>query len=184
MLLCAAIASQQKPDVRAERLYLERGWKLDPKNSAFALGLARLELRGQHPDRALAVLRQAYHQNPSVELALVLAENLILQNKIEGSEQAGYFIDRLKSAGLGDTVVRYLEARILVQQKKWADAIPRIEMAKAVLKAHPQLTAQLDLMRADCYGRLGSSERRVDALREAIEGGNSALTTQLELCGP
>ncbi len=57
--------------------------------------------------------------------------------------------------GLGDTYVPYLEAEILFQQKKWAEAIPKIEMARAVLRAAPQLAAQLNLMLAECYGRVG-----------------------------
>ena len=84
--------------------------KLDPKNVAFALGLARLETRERHLDRAEAVLRQAYQANPALDLAFELAEILILQDKIEGKDQAGDYIARLRNAGLGDTLVRFLEA--------------------------------------------------------------------------
>ncbi len=59
VLLTAAVASEQKQDAAAARAYFEKGFKLDPKNPAFALGLARLETRERHLDRAEAVLRQA-----------------------------------------------------------------------------------------------------------------------------
>ena len=58
VLLAAAIASEQKQDMAAMRAYFEKGSRLDPKNLAFALGLARLETREGHLDRAEAVLRR------------------------------------------------------------------------------------------------------------------------------
>ena len=126
-------------------------------------------------------MRQAYQANPSLDLAFDLAETLILQDKIEGKDQAADYIARLRNAGLGDTLVRYLEAEILFQQKKWAEAIPRIEMARAVLGADPQLTVQLNLMLAECYGRVGDDEQRLDALRQAAEGDQGPESARIEL---
>ncbi|HKI17046.1 MAG TPA: tetratricopeptide repeat protein, partial [Isosphaeraceae bacterium] len=181
VLWTAAIASEQKPDAAAERAYLEKGYKLDPKNAAFAIGLARLELREQHPDRAEAVLRQTFEARPSVDLAFLLAENLIIQGKIEGKDQAGGYIAYLRARGLGDTSVRYLEARIPFQQQKWAEAIPKLEMARALLKSDSGMTSQLNLMLADCYKRLGSGEQRLDALRQAAESEQGSGSARLEL---
>ncbi len=118
VLLTAAVASEQKQDAAAARAYFEKGFKLDPKNAAFALGLARLETREGHLDRAEAVLRQAYQANPSLDLAFVLAETLIVQDKIDGKDQAADYIALLRNAGLGDTLVRYLEAEILVPARR------------------------------------------------------------------
>ena len=98
-------------------------------------------------------------------LAFELAENLILQDKIDGKDQAGDLLAKLRSAGFGDTYVPYLETRILFKRNKWAEAIPGIENARMALKSDPRLTAQLDLMLAECYGRVGSEEQRLDALR-------------------
>ena len=181
MLFTAAVASEQKQDAAAARAYFEKGFKLDPKNIAFALGLARLETREGHLDRAEAVLRQADQANPSLDLAFDLAETLIPQDKIDGKDQAADYITRLRNAGLGDTLVRFLEAQILVQRKKWAEAIPQIEMARAVLRADPRLTVQLNLMLAECYGRVGADEQRLDALRQAAEGDQGPESARIEL---
>jgi len=170
VLVTAAVASERKPDAAAARVYFEKGWKLDPRSLALALGLARLETRERHLDRAEAVLRKAYRANPSVTLAFALAETLIVQDKIEGMDQAVDYLARLRNAGLGDTLVRFLEAEILFQRKRWAEAIPKIEMARAVLGADRRLTVQLDLMLAECYGHVGYEEQRLDALRRAAEG--------------
>jgi cellulose synthase operon protein C len=180
VLFAAGVASEQKQDAAAARIYYRKGCKLHPKNGSFALNLARLEAREGHLDQAEVVLRQAYQASPSLNLAFVLAETLILQNKIDGPDQADDYIGHLRSAGLGETFVRFLDAEILFQRKKWFDAIPRLEMARAVLKSLPQLTLPLDLMLAECYGRVGSDEKRLDALRQAATGDRTSESARAD----
>jgi len=181
VLLTAAIASEQKADPAAARPYWEKGLKLDPRSVPLSLGLARLEVREKHPDRAEAVLRQAYQANPSVNLAFELADTLIIQDKIDGKDQAGDYITLLRKAGLGDTYVRYLEARILVQRKQWAEAIRPIDDARNALNFDPRLVAQLNLMLAECYGRVGDEKRRLDALWLAAEGDRAPESARIDL---
>ncbi|HKM54863.1 MAG TPA: tetratricopeptide repeat protein, partial [Isosphaeraceae bacterium] len=181
VLLTAAIASEQKADPAGARPYWEKGLKLDPGSVPLSLGLARLEVRENHPDRAEAVLRQAYRVNPSLDLALELANTLIIQDKVDGKDQAGEYIALLRSAGLGDTYVRYLEARILFQRQQWAEAIRPIEDARNALNFDPRLVAQLNLMLAECYGRVGAVEQRLSALRQVAEGERSPDVVRIEL---
>jgi cellulose synthase operon protein C len=181
VLVTAAAASERKPDAAAARSYFEKGWKIDPKNLALALGLARLETRERHLDRGEAVLRQAYQANPSLTLAFELAENLILQDKVEGKGQAVDYITILRNAGLGDTLGRYLEAKILLRRQRWSEAIPKIRTARAILVLDPQLTFNLDLMLAECFGHLGLDDQRLDALRKAAKGDSSPESVRIEL---
>ncbi len=185
VLLSAAVASEEKPDAAAARAYFKKGFKLDPKNSALALGLAHLEAGEQHVDRAEAVLRQAYEANPVLTLAFELADNLILQNKIEGKDQANDYIALLRNTGLGDAYVRFLDAEILFQQKEkdWAEVIPKIEKTRAVLRADPRLSARLNLMLAECYDRVGSAEQRLDALRQVADGDWGAGAARVAYAG-
>ena len=125
-------------------------------------------------------MRQTIQVNPSIGLFFALAENLITQDKIDGKDQAADYISRLRQAGLGDTVVRYLEAKIVVQQKNWAEAIRRIEMARPVLRADRRLTAQLDLMLVECFGRVGDQERRLEALQRLAESDRASDFTRIE----
>jgi tetratricopeptide (TPR) repeat protein len=71
VLLAAAVASEQKSDPAAARAYFEKGFRLDPTNLALALGLAGLEGREGHLERAEAVLRRADQAQPSLELAFL-----------------------------------------------------------------------------------------------------------------
>jgi len=198
VLLAAAVASERKPDPAAARAYFEKGVKNDPKNTGLALGLARVESREKHLDKAEAVLRRALQANPVTVLAFALAENLIKQGKIEGKDGAAFYVSllrtTLRTADLTDvkavnyleSSVRYLESEMLygdaersvrqdtksdLQRRKWADAINKIEMARGLSDpdASPQLLVQLNLMLAECHRRMGDEEQRLDALRRAAE---------------
>ena len=115
------------------------------------------------------------------DLAFELAEVLIFRGKIEGDDQAEGIIARLRAAGFGETLVRFLEAEILFQEQSWAEAIARMETARAVLRSVPRLSSRINLMLADCHGRLGADEQRLDALRRAAEGNQGAESARIEL---
>ncbi len=181
VLLAAAVASEQKPDAAAARLYFEKGFKKDPKNVALALGVARLETREKRLDKAEVILRQALQANPVIPLAFALAETLILQDKIAGKDQAAVYVAVLRNAlrkavseetatvTYLETAVRFLEAEIPYQQKNWAEAIKKIELARALSGSNPALLVQLNVMLADCHHRMGNEEQRLEALRRAAE---------------
>jgi predicted Zn-dependent protease len=169
VLLAAAIATEEQSGPKAARVYYERGFNLNPESFELAARLARVEVRENRLDRAEAVLRRAHHANPSLPLAFLLAKNLIDQGKVEGKDQAGDYIALLRNAGLGNTLVKYLEAELSFQRKQWADAIRKIEIARALLGADPELVANLNFMLAECYRQVGDDEQRLDALQQAAE---------------
>ena len=181
VLIAAALASEQKSDRAATRAHLERGCRVDPKDATFALGLARMETREGHLDRAEAVLRRAFEATPLAGLAFELADTLILRGKFDGRGGAGEVMSLLRSAGFGDTLVRFLEAEALFQQKKWKEAIAELETARAVLASAPDLTLRINLMLAECHGRLGADEQRLEALRRAAQGDRGTELARLEL---
>lgn len=181
VLITAAMAAEQKQDLAAMRTYLARGHERDPKDIPFAESLARVETRAGHLDRAEAVLRRSFEARPLAGLAFELADTLILEGKIEGKDGASALIDTLRRAGLGETLVRFLDAEVLFQGKKWNEAIAELQTARAVLGAAPELVLRINLMIAECHGRLGSDDDRLEALRRAAEGKEGAETARLEL---
>ncbi len=181
VLFTVAFASEENHDAASVRGYYEKSFNIDPKNTACALNLARLETREGHLDRAEVVLRQAFQARPSIALAFILTVTLIDQGKIDGKDEAGAYMGLLRNAGLGDSLVRFLEAAILFHQKKWSEAIPRIEMARAVLGSDPQIVSQLNLMLAECYHQAGDDEQRLDALRQAADGDRGPDDARIEL---
>ena len=175
------MVAEQKKDLAAARSHLEKGRKAHPPNAAFPLALAGLETRDGHLDRAEAVLRQADQANPSSDLAFELAVTLIAQNKIDGKDQADGYMARLREAGFGETLVRYLEAQVLYQRKQWSEAIPKIETARNLLRSIPRLETPLNLMLVECYSRVGAEEQRLEALRQAAGSDRSPEATRIDL---
>ena len=151
---------------RWRRSLYEKGRKLDPKNNAFVIGLARIETQEKHLDRAEAVLRQAFVAGRSIELALCLADCLIAQDKIPGAEK---YIALLVEFGF-ENLGAFLNAKILVKREKWAEAIPRLEAARESLKSDPRFGVTLNLMLADCYGGVLDDERRLAATPASRRG--------------
>ena len=180
ILLTAAAVAEQKKDLVAARTFLQKGLELHPQNAAFPMVLAGLETRDGHFDRAEAVLRQADQANPSSDLAFELAVTLIAQNKIDGKDQADGYMARLREAGFGETLVRYLEAQVLYQRKQWSEAIPKIETARNLLRSIPRLETPLNLMLVECYSRVGADEQRLESLRQAAGGDRSPEATRIE----
>jgi cellulose synthase operon protein C len=183
VLLTAALVAEQKKDSAAARSYLEKGLRLHPQNGGFPMTLARLELGEQHPDRAESVLRRAYQDRPSVDLAFLLAEILILEDKVDGEDGASGLMKFLGDRGYRETYVRYLEARIEVKAKRWDQAISKLESALAVMKADQRISMQLNLMLAECYTGLGWEEKRLEALRNAGESPAGSEVARLALAG-
>ncbi len=184
VLLTAALVAEQRKDPDGARSLLEKAQTLHPQNVELALASARLELREKRPDRAESVLRRSYRtykNNPPVDLLFLLAEALIVQDKIEGSDGARVFMVRLEQTGYRESYVQFLEALLEVQNKRWNTAVSRIESALAVVKAEPQMSTRLSLMLAECYSQLGWDERRLEALRIAGQGPSGSESARLAL---
>jgi tetratricopeptide (TPR) repeat protein len=178
VLRVAAAVAHRSGDLATARIHLERGRKLDPSYPAVALALADLELGDRHPERAAAVLRDAVRLRPETMAVFRLAEVLIGQGK---ADQAGEYLALLRGRGFSRSLVRVLGARRLMVDGKWAEAIGEIEAGLVVLRSAPEMSAQLELMLAECHGRMGSEEQRVAALRRAVDGGVRDESPRLEL---
>ncbi len=168
VILTAALASGQEQDRARARSLFEHGHKIFPRHDSFVIGLARLETQEQHLDRAEALLRQAFAANRSVDLAFDLADCLISQDNHQGAEE---YIALLVKIGHGETLGAFLSSRLLVKQERWAEAIPRLEATRELLKTDRRFCVALDLMLAECYGNVLDEDRRLGALRRAAEGG-------------
>ncbi|WP_165250219.1 tetratricopeptide repeat protein [Paludisphaera soli] len=174
VLLPAAVDSERKGDMATARVRWAKGLEVAPRNEAFAVGLARMESRERRPERAEAILRRAFDATPTATLAFLLADSLIERGKIEGPGGAAESMALLRSQGLGDTYVRYLESRVLMQSRRWDKAAVEIRRARVLLKDEPVLTSQLDLMLAECQRRLGRDEELIQTLQQASQGEGAA----------
>lgn len=184
VLLAAAEVAQQSGDREAARRYLRQGRTKDPKNRIFPVRLAQLELTENHPAEAEAVLARAVGEIPDdLEIGFMMADLLIAQGKIDGDQGGRAWVERLKKQRLPDGHVQFLEAGILVRERRWAEAVTRLETTKSRLAGNPALIARTDLMLADCFGRLGLDEARLATLRRSGGDDGQTIQARIELTG-
>jgi tetratricopeptide (TPR) repeat protein len=174
VLMAAAEVALSKKDTMGALKYLERGLERKPNDSAFYRYAAALQLNNNHPEKAEELLRRGIATLPGrPELLFQLAVTLLNQGKVDGENEALDVIKQLQGLGLADGYSQYLEARVLMNRQRWTDAATHLNSARAFLAADRQITAEINLFLAECYGRLGAEEMRIDALERASAGQKS-----------
>ncbi|MGA7499844.1 MAG: tetratricopeptide repeat protein [Isosphaeraceae bacterium] len=182
VLIAAAELARQSKDLVGARKHIDRGLDRHPENAGFYQMAAELEMAENHADRAEAVLRRGIAAVPSnVPLKMLLAETLISGNKLDGEEGAIAWIERLRRLGLADGYAQYLDGRVSMAKQRWDGAIKSLESARAVLVADTMITPRINLMLAECYGRVGAEEHRLDALRQLVESDRAPDSARVEL---
>jgi len=182
VLIAAAELARQSKDLVGARKHIEHGLDRHPESAGFYLMAAELELAENHPDRAEAVLRRGIAAVPmNVPLKMLLAETLISENKLDGDEGAIAWIERLRRLGLAPGYAQYLDGRVSMAKHRWDEAIRSLESARAVLVADTMITPTINLMLAECYGRVGADEHRLDVLRRLVESDRAPDSAGVEL---
>ncbi len=182
VLIAAAELARQSKDLVGARKHIEHGLDRHPESAGFYQMAADLDLAENHPDRAEAVLRRGVGSVPlNVPLKMLLAETLISENKLDGDEGAISWIERLRRLGLADGYAQYLDGRVSMANQRWDGAIKSLESARALFGADATITPRINLMLADCYGRVGAQEHRLDALRQLVESDRAPDSARVEL---
>jgi tetratricopeptide (TPR) repeat protein len=173
LLLAATLAQGRGPlDTKAyeeARGYLERGRKLYAQNPDFIQALARLEVRQDRREQAIAILRQGLKSLPSQahpNLHWTLANLLLDGNEQDKAEKE---IALLRKASAAPAAVDYLQARLCLCREQWARAARMLERVRPRLGGSGELTAQIDLYLGQCYVQLDEPLRRRGAFKSAAE---------------
>src|SRR5271157_1657947 len=181
VLIAAAELARQSKDLVGARKHVDRGLDRHPETAGFYQMAADLELADNHPDRAEAILRRGVAAVPSnAPLKMMLAETLISENKLDGEEGAISWIERLRRLGLAPGYAQYLDGRVSMARQRWDEAISSLESARAVLVGDTVTTPRINLMLAECYGRVGAEEHRLDALRQLVESDRAPDSARVE----
>lgn len=168
VLLAAAQAATRRNDRAEARRLLDHGLERNPQNPAFHALLASVLAQDNQLDQAEAALRRGIEAIPTdPQLPFLLADLLISRNKLAGPGNAEEWINRLRTRNLRDGLLTYLEARTLVVQRKYKQAIPKLNTARALLASESVYPGRLNLMLAECLEELGDDEPRLTALRQA-----------------
>lgn len=161
-LLLAEIC-QKNRDVPGAHAILRDAVSLYPKDIRLIRSLAWLELiRGNVP-ASLAALEEGLKYSPDgFDLLVPLTDLLVQQGDAARSSE---ILERLKARKAPEAQVRYLQARVLMRDKKWTDAIALLETLRTDTLKLPTLEAQLNLLLAMCFERIADTESQEKSLK-------------------
>ncbi|MBX3413773.1 MAG: tetratricopeptide repeat protein [Pirellulales bacterium] len=167
------------------REHLNRGIELHPKNESMYITLARLELelaRVEEKDRgedAQEALLQGLKKMP--ESITLLSQMCELQIRRSQFDKANDTIARLVQLDMSQEQVDFLKSRVLIGEKKWADAGRLLHSLRQRSSRDKVVLFQIDALLADCYGNLGQSDLAIVAMRRALENNPYAKEVRLRL---
>lgn len=160
--------AQSKGDFTKARDLVDKGTKLYPANESMIKELASLELRQGRRDRALEVIEAGIKalgtKTSTGELQIFHADLLIDANRISDAEA---IIAALRKEGLAPALPDFLEARILVQQRKWSEAQKLLEKARSTVGSDPYWNGRINALLGVCFGQLGDGDRQLASLLDA-----------------
>jgi cellulose synthase operon protein C len=166
-----------RQDFDTARTLAEKGRELAPADERAYRGLAALAL--QRGDLAVAeqVLLDGVEQLPTkASLLLMLSDTLLQQNKLEEVAQS---IARIKELyGPSSPAVGLLEGRLLVAQRKWADAKTKLEAVRPLVIGSPDLVRQVDLYLGQCHAQLDEFDAQLDVNRRVLSEDPSSLAAR------
>ena len=168
-----SVPDAQKPAQKAEaKALFEKALQLEPNVLGARAGLAQLLLLDKDEAGAEKLLREGVALNKDLESALVLADILRSQKKLDES------IKVLEGLGLTPDDERYVTA--LVTAYMAADQKQKaLDTVDAAFKLNP-MNRQLALMRADLLRQAGKVEEAIAALEPLRQGPDGVRMTLLQ----
>jgi tetratricopeptide (TPR) repeat protein len=167
-----------KRDFEKSRQYAVRGLKLYPDRAKMYINMADVESASRNNNEAIKVVQQGLAttgQNP--QLLWTLTNRLIDTNQLA---EAKTTIEKLRACHYQSSqeeelqykpLLEYLNARLEMAQGHWLAASQGFEKSRRnVLTPEGfDLRKLADMSIGACYGRLGSVDQQIDALRRALK---------------
>jgi cellulose synthase operon protein C len=160
----SAISSERPEEARQ---FAEQALKISPTEAAAYMVLASSELRQNRQANAVSVLKSGLQATKDNPLLLLTLANLELDAK--DISAAKPLIDRLRNIQAFAPVVRYLDARILIDESKWAEAEERLRSMSVDLTRWPQFQKESLFWLAHCEAERGRADLRIAAYRSALD---------------
>jgi tetratricopeptide (TPR) repeat protein len=166
VLLALAELDRSRNDLPAARTRLTQALTQHPRHAGMCIALAGVELQASRPREAIACLRQGLEAAPEQdELLEALAEAQIEAGE---TDEAAAVIGRLRKRDFPALWLDYLDARLLMHQARWGEAIRQLETVRQKLTGSSERAGQVDHSLALCHERLGNTDQAVEAYRRAV----------------
>ena len=89
--------------------------------------------------------------------------------------------EELRQLGAIPSLIEYLDARILLVQRKWGEAAERFESIRANVSDTPEILRFLDQSLVECYRRLRNPDEMIRALQRAVADDRTWFEGRLSL---
>lgn len=166
LLLLSAELALNAEDVSRARDEFTKGQQTHPKEVGFPLGLAGVELQAGNKDKAREAARNAQTIAGDKPADLWLVANMLIT--IGDRNEARGIITKLRNLPQLAALADYLDARILVDEQKWIPAINALNASRKDLARNPEVLLQAEMLLALCHERLGNTDKRREALLQAL----------------
>lgn len=164
--VAAAERSQRNEKFDDARATLAKAQAQHPENASIAKATWALELRQGRRAEAQKALEKGVEKNPdNIDLRLLLADLLIDQGK---PETARPMIDALKKTDVLPGLTVFLDARLLVHDKKFDEALKLLDKAKTELDGKSDWIVRVWGLIGFCNERLGDLSGQLRAYAEAV----------------
>ena len=167
VLLFAARAALANGSVKEAKLLAERAFKQDPINAESYVMLAALELGEKRTKEATDWLTRGLRATGGPPVLLWTLANLRLETN--DIQEAKKLVDRLRAFESARPIVKYLSARMLITESKWAEAAHQLEAVSGDLKRWPEMQKESQIWLARCDSRLGREDLAVGSYHAALE---------------
>lgn len=186
VLLTAAEWAQRHGRAEEARKYLQRGLIKHPSNEAIYKGLAGLDIAAGNKPAARSMVQAGLKELPkSWDLQVMLAELTIDEDDLGEAEK---IVAELRKRGVTSPLPDYLSARLLVQRRQWAEAIPLLEKVRSELEPGSEWASRTNALLGVCYQQIGDGDQQLASFRRAAQlepgwtaarlGHGTALLTQ------
>ena len=151
----------------------------DPKDEAVISLLIELDLADGRSEQAEERLRSLLKDNPrDMAARFQLADLLLVSHRVKESKGE---IGRIRGFGVTSQAVDFLEARILIVQKRWLDAIHILEKVHLDSVKTPELASSVYQQLGQCYEKIGHHHRQLSAFRDAVKADPRSVEAHLGL---
>jgi tetratricopeptide (TPR) repeat protein len=179
--IAQALAAKRQEDTGA---LIERVKVLLPNDHRVFLAMAQLDQLAGRKDETVSNLGRSVEAaatepaETALSLRWALADTLIQQGRLDDAVAA---IAKLRSDGLPGGLLSYLEGRLHMARRQWAEALAKLRNARPQFVESSQLHYDIALLLARCYAELGDTEGRLAAFRSAVDSDGSKVPGRLGL---
>jgi tetratricopeptide (TPR) repeat protein len=173
ILLTAARLAMKVDDNEKAREHLRRAQSLYPDDELVLQTMAMLNLaEGKRAEAIEEYKRAAKAKEADPASILPLADLHLQEGDLEAAREN---IATMRKAGYMPQVVEFYEARALMAERKWRDAMYRLERLRPAVARMTKFADQVDMLLGICYQQLNIPDLQLDVFQGLVSSNPELL---------